>query len=136
MTEFADAWADAEGDLDGFGGELVEIRPQIASSHQRAADPDRPVQQITARYMEIPATEGLGGKRYGERLHGVTSVSGNERHFRVSPGEMLRLGFSLRKNDHIVRLSRSELPAYAIELIEPTDLGTILLKVSEIRGPA
>jgi hypothetical protein len=132
MTAFQKVWSQAESALNDFGGELIEIRPQITRSHQASRlDPTRPAQIITGRYIEKPVSEGLGGKRYGERMHGVTSVVMNQRHIRLSPVEYAKIGYILRKDDIIALISRNSIPMHTIVSVESTDIGTLLLKLAE-----
>lgn len=129
FSDLADAMQDA---LDVTYGECVRILPQASAGWRGkgGADPIREVREIVGRYRAKPVTGELEGNREGSKFQSMTRIASTAHTMRISPGELVKLGYALQANDRVVLLDRTDTPTFTIVRAGLRDSGEASLELT------
>lgn len=123
-------------DLDaGLSGAIREAfaepavhRPRVSEQYaERNSDPERPQHLIYGVLSAGPADDPLKGSARGSQFSGTTRAASLSAEFWIARAEVDALTELPMKGDTLTLTSRAGSPAYAVSLVQHTDMGDLTL---------
>ncbi len=123
----------AMGALDRHFGEAVLLSPVVKASRTGpTADPDRPEAEIWGVYVETFAQIPHLGRNDRDGA-GATELGSHPAALTISAVTARSLQYDIKKGDLITLVSREKQDCFAVDSVQPTDLGDQTLRL--VRSP-
>lgn len=130
MNIFSNAARAASAATLAVMGEEAVIVPRVRVQYAGSGDdPDRDQHVVTGVFSGAPEHEDLRGQRRGE-IGGASRAASMSAEFWLSPEQVAALEWRPRKGDALRLSERPGQPVYAINWVEPTDMGDLTLQIT------
>jgi hypothetical protein len=125
---FDDLDAALSGAISGAFAEVAALSPRLSSQYaERADDPARPTMTVMGVFSAGPADDQLKGSARGSEFSGTTRAATANAEFWIAKPEVDALAAIPAKGDKITLTSRAGSPAYAVSVVQHTDMGDLNL---------